>query len=205
MKIKKVLTGYGAANTYIVYDENTLDGVMVDPSDRADILIKEANGINIKYILLTHPHFDHIGALEETSQHFNAPVVIHKEDALSLTDTRYNLCTFAGVKENKKEADLTVTEDDTLTVGNIKLSFIHTPGHTRGSMCIFVGDKDLFTGDTLFKGCIGRTDFDGGSSEEILKSLKKLLKLDDDIRIYPGHGEESTIGFEKMTNPYIYD
>ncbi len=203
MIIKKIEPGYGCSNTYIIFDEKTMDGVMIDPGGMGEKLIRESAGINIKYIILTHAHFDHIGALEFVAEKTGAPVVIHEKETESLTDTRYNLCTFAGVKENRRGADMTVKEGDKLTVGDIEFKFLHTPGHTRGGMCIFAGDKDLITGDTLFCGTVGRTDFDGGDHGQLLISVNRLAQLDDDIKIYPGHGEESTIGFEKHTNPYI--
>ena len=169
----------------------------------AEKLLAEAHGVNIKYIILTHAHFDHIGALEEVAEKTGATVVIHELEACALTDSRYNLCTLAGVPENRRDADKIVKEGDLIKLGDTELKFIHTPGHTPGSMCIFVGDNDLITGDTLFYGSIGRTDFEGGSFEQMRKSLERLPALDDEITIYPGHGEESTIGFEKRTNPYI--
>lgn len=203
MKIKRIDLGFGRCNTYIIFDEKSGDGVMVDPGGFAEKLIAETAGVNIKYIILTHAHFDHIGALEKVAQITGAPVVAYEDEAASLTDVKYNLCSLAGVPENKKGADITVSDGETLQVGDVMLKFIHTPGHTKGCMCFFAGEKDLITGDTLFAGSIGRTDFEGGSFDVIKKSLAKLCELDDDVKIYPGHGEESTIGFEKMTNPYL--
>lgn len=203
MKIKKIEPDFSGSNSYIIYDEKSGEGVIIDPSGSGETLLSAVDGKKVKYIILTHAHFDHIGALELVAEETGAEVVIHKEDAESLTDSSYNLCLLAGEKENKKSADITVVDGDELSVGDIKLKFVHTPGHTKGSMCIFVGDKHIITGDTLFRGCIGRTDLKGGNSNDILKSVNDLAKLDDDITIYPGHGEVSTIGFEKMTNPYI--
>ena len=203
MKIKKIQPSFSGSNSYIIYDEKSHDGVIIDPSISGETLLNAIDGITIKYIILTHAHFDHIGGLSFIAEETGAPVVIYKDEAHSLTDVSYNLCLLAGEKENKKGADITVSNGEELMVGDIKLRFIHTPGHTKGSMCIFAGDKDLITGDTLFRGCIGRTDLKGGNSEDILKSVNHLAKLDEDITIYPGHGEVSTIGFEKMTNPYI--
>lgn len=203
MKIKRIDPGFGSCNTYIIFDEKSGDGVMVDPGGFAEKLIAETAGVNIKYIILTHAHFDHIGALEKVAQITGAPVVAYEDEAASLTDVKYNLCSLAGVPENKKGADITVSDGETLQVGDVMLKFIHTPGHTKGCMCFFAGEKDLITGDTLFAGSIGRTDFEGGSFDVIKKSLAKLCELDDDVKIYPGHGEESTIGFEKLTNPYL--
>lgn len=203
MKIKRIEPGFSASNTYIIYDEKSNDGVMVDPGDVAELLIKESVGLSIKYIIITHAHFDHIGALEKVAEKTGAKVVIYKDEANSLTDASYNLAKLAGVPENKKEADIVVEDGEELTVGEIRLKFIHTPGHTKGGMCILVGEKDLITGDTLFCGSIGRTDFPGGSYAVLMKSIDRIARLGDDVKIYPGHGEESTIGFEKMTNPYL--
>ena len=203
MKIKRITPGFSCANTYIVYDENTNDGVMIDPGGMAEKLLTESQGIKIKYIILTHAHFDHIGALEEVAEKTGAQVVIHELEASSLTDSRYNLCGLAGVPENSREADKMVCDGQELLVGTISLKFIHTPGHTKGGMCIFVNDEILITGDTLFNGSIGRSDFEGGDYNTLISSIEKIICLDEKIKIYPGHGEESTIGFEKHTNPYI--
>ena len=203
MKIKKIEPISFGANTYIIYEENSKETAMVDPGGMPDTLLAEACGMNLKYIILTHAHFDHIGALEKVAEKTGAEVVIHELEAHALTDPRYNLSTLAGVPENQRSADITVKEGDLIKLGETELKFIHTPGHTPGCMCIFVGDNDLITGDTLFYGSIGRTDFEGGSFAQMQKSLERLASLDDKITIYPGHGEESTIGFEKRSNPYM--
>ncbi len=203
MKIKKIEPRSFGANTYIIYDEKSNEAAMVDPGGMADKLMSETQDVNLKYIILTHAHFDHIGALEEVAEKTGAEVVIHELEAHALTDPRYNLSTLAGVPENKRGADITVKEGDLIKLGDTEIKFIHTPGHTPGCMCIFVGDDDLITGDTLFYGSIGRTDFEGGSFAQMKESLERLASFDDEITIYPGHGEESTIGFEKRSNPYM--
>lgn len=203
MKIKKIEPGSYCSNTYIIYDEKSNEGAIIDPGGMAEKLIFESRGINVKYIILTHAHFDHIGALEDVAEKTGASVIIHELEAHALTDVRYNLSTLAGVPENKRGADKTVKDGEMIKLGETELKFIHTPGHTPGCMCIFVGDKDLITGDTLFCGSIGRTDFEGGSFEQMSKSLERLATFNDEITIYPGHGEESTIGFEKRSNPYM--
>lgn len=205
MKIKRINPDFNGSNTYIIYDEKLGEGAMIDPGDKGAMLLSLTGDIKIKYIILTHAHFDHIGALSYVAEKTGAEVVISEMEAPALTNTKFNLCHLARVPENDRGADIVVKNNDILTLGDITFKFILTPGHTMGSMCILAGDKDLFTGDTLFKGCIGRTDLPGGNSEEILKSVNDLAQLDENIAIYPGHGEVSTIGFEKRTNPYIYD
>ncbi len=205
MKVKRIYSGYNFANSYLVFDEETREGVVIDPGGMADILTQEIKkeGVNVKYIFITHAHFDHIGALEEVAEYAKAKVVIYKTEESALTDEKLNLACLAGAVPNRRGADITVSEDDVIEVGEMKFSFIHTPGHTAGGMCIFDGKETLFTGDTLFCGSIGRSDFPGGNFGVLKKSLEKLMKLNDNVRIYPGHEEESTIGFERKTNPYI--
>ncbi len=205
MIVKKIYPGYNFANCYLAFDKKTREGIMIDPGGMADRLIGEIKkeGVDIKYIFITHAHFDHIGALEEVAEYTKAKVVIYKAEENALTDEKLNLAYLAGAVPNRRGADITVGENDVIEVGEMKFSFIHTPGHTAGGMCIFDGKETLFTGDTLFCGSIGRSDFPGGNFGVLKKSLEKLMKLDDKVRIYPGHEEESTIGAERKTNPYI--
>jgi len=169
LKIYKIPVGMLQANCYIAADEKTKKAVIIDPGDEADKIIDvvESNGLLPKAVVLTHGHFDHVGALGEIKNHF-------KIDVLDTKD--------AGE----------------IKVGETILKIIKTPGHTEDGICI-VGEESgvIFTGDTLFKGTIGRTDFPESNGAEMKKSLQKLMEFPDDFKVYPGHGDESTIGEER--------
>ncbi len=205
MIIKTIPLGSLGANFYIIKDEETGDIFIIDPGAEADVAINAINELNgnLRYIILTHAHVDHICALDEVKKCFDVPVVIHQNDASALNDASVNLCFLLGEKTPSICADIVVKDADTLPFGSSKLKFIHTPGHTKGSMCILYSDA-LFSGDTLFSGSIGRTDFPGGSFEEISHSIKnKLYTLPSETQIYPGHGEKTTVKYEKENNPFI--
>jgi glyoxylase-like metal-dependent hydrolase (beta-lactamase superfamily II) len=141
--------------------------------------------------------------MEELREKFDAKVLIHEADAESLSDPWYNGSMLFGLETVFKDADILLKDGDIITVGETKLEIIHTPGHTPGGICIKAGNC-LFTGDTLFKLSIGRTDLGNGDENSLMDSLRnKLMKLEDDTVIYPGHGASSTIGYERHNNPYI--
>lgn len=202
--IKKIVEPNFGENMYILYDEETKKCAVVDPGGAVNEIFNyiNKNNLDFEYILLTHGHGDHIGAINKIKETKNVKVVAHKDEKILLNDNRKNLsyAMHCGVQE--LDADIYVSDNDNLKLGNLNINFIHTPGHTLGGMCIRVND-DLFTGDTLFKGEVGRTDLFGGDYNTLKKSLEKLAKLEDNIKIHPGHGFSSTIGTEKMTNPYM--
>lgn len=206
MKIKTFVTGFLQINTYLVYDEDTLEGFIVDIGsylkDITDFVNKK--GIHIKYIIATHGHDDHTGGVNDQRKDFpDAKVVAHKGDKDWYTDPRLNGSIEISGKPNTIDIDEYVNDGDTLTVGNMKLDIIHTPGHTPGGICIYTSNS-LFSGDTLFSQSIGRTDFTGGSFEDIAHSIReKLYKLPDDTKVYPGHMGMTTIGIEKKNNPFV--
>lgn len=206
MKIKKYLTGIVTVNTYLVYDEDTKEGFIVDPGAYCPQLTKDAEDekVDIKYIILTHGHGDHIGGVEGHLRDFpNAKVVAHEAEAEMLANPEYNVSMDCCRREISMSADIYVKEGDTLKVGGIELTFIHTPGHTRGGMSIYT-DGYLFSGDTLFRMSIGRTDFYGGDFGEIMDSIKKkLFVFPDDTVVLPGHMGATTIGDEKRGNPFV--
>lgn len=205
MKIKYMPLGQLGANFYMLIEENSNEMVVVDPGACADIildLIKES-GAKLKYIVLTHAHADHIGALDTLKAHYDVPVVLHKDDADCLNDDSYTLCSMFYESVPKTKADICVSDGDVIKIGNEEIKFIHTPGHTKGSICILFGDS-LISGDTIFRLSIGRTDFPGGSFEKISSSVKnKIYTLNPDTVIYPGHGESTTVGYEINNNPYV--
>ena len=165
MIIKTIPLGNLGANFYLIKDEETNDIFAIDPGAEADVAVNAINELNgnLRYIILTHAHVDHICALDEVKKCFDVPVVIHEMEASALNDTSVNLCFLLGEKCPVTCADIAVKDAQTLPFGSSQIEFIHTPGHTKGSMCILYSDV-LFSGDTLFSGSIGRTDFPGGSS-----------------------------------------
>lgn len=205
MIIERVPCGVYAANCYIVGDETTKEGIIVDPAGEKDKILNfiQKLGLNINYIVLTHGHGDHIGALKKLKEELDVPVYIHEEDERMIIDKDINLSSQMTMEEVELTPDKLLKDGDEINFGNITAHIIHTPGHTPGSIVIKINNK-LITGDTLFKGSIGRTDLPGGSYDKILESIKnKLLNFDDETSVLPGHGPSSTIGIEKMSNPFI--
>lgn len=207
MRITNLPSGALQANTYLAVDEKTNEGFIVDPGGYNKVLTKEVrdNDVNIKYIILTHGHSDHICGVNEHKAEFpDAKLVAYKDEEAMLENPNLNQSPGFGVPYSTN-ADILVSDGDELKVGDVTLKFIHTPGHTEGGMCIYVKEaKALFSGDTLFRQSIGRTDFPGGSYKEIMDSIrKKLFLLPDDTNVFPGHMGMTSIGFEKENNPFV--
>ena len=207
MEIKSYPNGIFGATTYLIYDKESKEGVLIDCTCAVDEIlnfIKQQN-INLKYILITHGHFDHVYCLAEFKEKFpQIQVLMHKDD-MPLLNQVANQCSMTGVEEIKVPCIDALINDDTknLKIGNSEIKVIHTKGHSKGGVCYLIGDN-LFSGDTLFKASIGRCDLFGGDIKEIEQSIKeKLFKLDDNITVYPGHGDKTTIGYEKKFNPYF--
>jgi hydroxyacylglutathione hydrolase len=191
--------------SYLIADEQTKEGLFIDPSDDHDMLLQEAaaHGLTIRYIINTHHHIDHTMGNKEMIRRTGAKLIIHKADASELLDTPADMLQMFRA-EASPAADILVSDGDEIKVGNIALKVIHTPGHTPGCMCLYV-DGMVFTGDTLFVGSAGRTDFPGGSYEDLEKSiLTRLYTLPEDTVVLPGHNyagyPTSTIGQERKTN-----
>jgi glyoxylase-like metal-dependent hydrolase (beta-lactamase superfamily II) len=205
MFLKCLQAGPLLANCYILGDEKSGKAIVVDPGgDSADILaVVSGQGFKVEFIILTHGHIDHIGGVREIKKATGARIVIHEKDSQMLLSSRENLSEYLGRGITQPEADVKLKGGEKLMVGSLELEIIHTPGHTPGSICIKTGNL-VFTGDTLFAGSVGRTDFPGGSYDELLNSIKyKLLTQADDTIIYPGHGIKTTIGQERDTNPFL--
>ena len=198
--------GLYATNCYIIKDRETGAAAAVDCAvfngDYKRLLF-EADVKSLDYILLTHGHFDHICGVEELCNFLGGRVCIHKDDAECLTDEYKSQNASMGYAvQGRKSADVILNDGDTITLGNTKLHVLHTPGHTKGSVC-FLTENEIFSGDTLFRGSCGRTDLPGGDTNEILSSLKRLSSLPGDLTVYPGHGSMTSIGEEKRNNPYF--
>ena len=206
MKIVNIPTGMLQANTYLVCDETSRLGFIVDLGGYSRELknIIEKNDIQIQYIVLTHGHGDHIGGVQEHLKDFpDAKVVCSRAEEKMLLDPELNEAHHFGSEKVSFKPDILVDDGDTLTVGNMTMKFIMTPGHTEGGMCILIDDV-LFSGDTLFCRSIGRTDLAGGDFRTIMESIKKkLFLLPDETQVLPGHMGPTTIGFEKENNPFV--
>jgi len=201
MKITRALTSPFGANTYVVMDTVTNKGVIIDPGGYDDALAKKikAADVSILYIILTHGHPDHTGGAKGFKKEFpEAKLVacLHEKEMLATGSM------FFGDKEGITP-DMFVEDGDTLKVGELTLRIIHTPGHSPGGICIYVNDC-LFSGDTLFRQSIGRTDFPGASFNTLKRAIhEKLFTLPETTRVFPGHMEETDIGFEKRNNPFV--
>ena len=206
MVIERFLTGPIQVNTYLAYDEETKEGFIVDPGAYCPELMSkvEEAGVDIKYIILTHGHGDHIGGIEGHLKDFSgAKIVAHEDEAEMLENPQYNLSLEVCGKPVSIKADIFVRDKDTLKVGNLELTFIHTPGHSKGGMCIYTAGH-LFSGDTLFRQSIGRSDFYGGDYRALINSIKdRLYVFPDDTKVYPGHMGMTNIGDDKRGNPFV--
>lgn len=207
MKVKMMPSGALMVNTYLVTDEETKKGFIVDPGgyDANLANLVRSEDVTIEYIVLTHGHADHIGGVEAYRKIYpDVKVVCAKAEVATLSDPRLNISWMMG-QEISITPDITVTEGETLGCGNMTMKFTMTPGHSPGGMCIIMeGENVVFSGDTLFCMSIGRTDFPGCSFEELMKSIEeKLMVLPDDTVVYPGHMGETRIGLERQHNPFI--
>ena len=209
MIIKMFTFGMYFTNCYVVGCEETKEAIVIDPGfdrDReAEEVLRfiEQNGFHVKYIINTHGHADHTAGNGIIKKATGALILIHENDAIMLTTFAKTLSRVFGLRVRSPPADRTLRDGDVIQVGRVKLVVLHTPGHSKGGISL-LGDEVVFTGDTLFAGSIGRTDFPGASFEEIMRSIKtKLVTLPDRFKVYPGHGPLTTIGEEKKHNPFL--
>lgn len=206
MIVRRLETGMIGANCYLVVCPETKEAALIDPGDEAEKILRMVQKEQAKVVAIinTHGHGDHIGANREIKEATKAPIMCHVEEAPMLTSAAKNLSMFLGMPIESPDPERLLNEGDVVTVGKtVTLEVIHTPGHTVGGMCLKASGA-VFTGDTLFAGSIGRTDFPGGSYTTIIKSIKdKLLSLPDETVVYSGHGPESTIGRERRGNPFL--
>lgn len=208
MYVRQIEIGRFAVFAYIVGSEATGEALVIDPAAEGDRLVKEAekNNFRIKYIVNTHSHIDHIMGNREMKGLTGAEIIIHEAEAPYLASQSEQKMNMFGA-ESSPPADIVVRDNDLITVGDVSLEVIHTPGHSPGSICLYC-DGLVFTGDTLFVAGVGRTDLQGGSWESLVRSVRtRLFVLPDSTVVLPGHNygavPKSTIGVEKVHNPYV--
>ena len=202
MKVKSASFGGMGNNCYLIVDEKTNQSALVDCTEYSQKMVDLIGDTDLKYILLTHGHFDHITGTKAVKEKYGCSVAISEEDKDMLSSGRLSLAFFTNSPQNDVEADNILKDGDVIKLGETEINVVSTPGHTRGSVC-FIAEDYIFSGDTLFCCSCGRTDFPGGSVSEMMSSLKKLSELDGDYKIMPGHDETSTLEFERKNNPYL--
>ena len=206
LDLQKCIVGSVFTNCYFLKNKETEEMLIVDPGDNADRIeqkVLEMQGRPVA-ILLTHGHFDHILAAEEIKKKYNIPIYACAKEEKTLQDPRINLTAFH-MSSYTLKADVYLKDLQVVELAGFSIQMIETPGHTLGSCCYYLKDEGvLFSGDTLFCGSVGRTDFPGGSASDIVNSLHRLLEaLPDDTEVYPGHDTSTTIGYEKRYNPFV--
>ncbi len=206
LELQKCVLGSVSTNCYFLKNKETKEMLIVDPADRADVIIRkvgEMEGTPVG-ILLTHGHFDHILAVEEVREHYGVKVYACRAEEPLLRDGTANLSAYSG-KVCSIKPDVLLDDQQVFEAAGFSIMMYHTPGHTKGSCCYYLKDEQvLFSGDTLFCGSVGRTDFPGGSTKEIVQSLHRLLnELPGETEVYPGHDESTTIAYEMRYNPFV--
>jgi hydroxyacylglutathione hydrolase len=206
VKIKNLVVGPIETNCYIFFEEVSRKAVVIDPGGDIDKILGyiTETGLDVEWILLTHGHFDHTFYAGDLALRLNAKIGMHEEDismlstSLDVAEIYYEVDSYMPFQPT----DL-LNDGDVINLGNSKIEVIHTPGHSKGGLC-FVTEIGIFCGDTIFNGSIGRTDFSGGSYDQLIHSIReKILKMDDKIELYCGHGAQTTIGTERRSNPFL--
>lgn len=202
MKVISEKFGSMDNNCSLIIDEKTNQSALVDCNEFSQKMIDMIGDTDLKYILLTHGHFDHIIGVKSVKEKYGAQVVISKEDEPMLNSSKLSLAVFCNAPQNNVDADIIVKDGDEITLGEIKIKVMATPGHTSGSVC-YIAENCIFSGDTLFYCSCGRTDFPSGSPEQMMSSIQKLKALDGDYKVYTGHNSLTTLDFERKNNPYM--
>ena len=205
LKVGCIVMGILENNVYFVHREGEYDAVIIDPNSQGGNLFTKLRekGLTVKGILLTHGHFDHIMGVNDLKEISGATIYASEDEENLLGDSILNSSAKVG-KNYTVKPDVLLKEGDVVEVGSMKFTMLKTPGHTEGSCCYYCKDEGiLFSGDTLFCESAGRTDFETGSTAQLKESLKKLMELPEEVKVYPGHGEFTTIAHEQLYNPFI--
>ena len=204
---KGLTVGLLEVNCYIIGDEETLEAVVIDPGgDEEEILeVLKNHKLNLKYIIDTHGHFDHVDANQPLKEATGAQIAIHEFDAQMLSQPSSEALFFTGNRLRLSAADILLKEDDVLSFGKYRLKVLHTPGHTPGGISLVMeGHTYVYVGDLLFAGSIGRTDFPGGDFDALIHAVRtKIFPLGDNYTVFPGHGPVTTVGQERKYNPFF--
>ena len=207
MEIERIVVGPIETNCYIVSDTECHEAVVIDPGFEEDLIINylKEKELNVQYILNTHGHFDHIQANDALRDFTGAPLAIHADDVELLTAPEKVSVGMMRDVHGSRKPEIILHNGDRIAFGRYELQVIYTPGHSKGGCCFYEEhEKVCFTGDTLFRGGVGRTDLYGGNTGVLLKSVRERLQvLTDDTKVYPGHGPSSDMGFERKVNPYL--
>ena len=205
MIFETLVVGPLAENCLIVGCEKTKIGAIIDPGDEAPVILKsvEELGLKIKYILLTHGHVDHLAEVQKIKDKLNTEFLMHEADSFLVQNASIQAAMFGLPDPGNPKPDRYLADGDTISVGELTIKVLHTPGHSPGSITFFVNDK-LIVGDLIFSGSIGRTDLPGGNYEQLIKSVEtNIFTFPDSTQIFPGHGHCTTVGTEKAANPFF--
>jgi glyoxylase-like metal-dependent hydrolase (beta-lactamase superfamily II) len=207
MIVKGLVVGPVAANCFVIGDEESGDGAIIDPGgDAGKILdVVKETGLTIRFILATHGHFDHNAGVTELKRDLDVDFLLHREDLMFVQRSKGSAMNWGIVIEQVPDPDGYIDDGDILKLGTLELEIIHTPGHSPGGISFYIEKENvLFSGDTLFQGSIGRTDFEGGSMAVLAASIReRLYTLPDSTIVYTGHGPQTTIGDEKRHNMFV--
>ena len=210
MHVDRLTLGPLETNCWIVRDGRGGPLVVIDPADEPARILEAIAGRPVVAVVLTHKHFDHIGAVREVLAETGAPLLVHAADAADLATAAGTGGEQFGIVRTAPAPDRLLAAGDIVEAGDLTLAVLHTPGHTRGGICLLAhdagaeGPDHLFSGDTLFAGSVGRTDFEGGDGRELARSLaREIAPLAGDTVVHPGHGPDSTIGRERRVNPFL--
>lgn len=202
MKIKPFVIGIVSTNCYLVINEETKEAIVIDPAHHPKKMLDYAaeKGLDVKAILLTHGHFDHIMGIDAFMKAYDIPVYVHEDDKETMTNPALNLSGSYSFSDS-----IYLKDGEVLNLAGMEFKVIHTPGHTPGCVCYYMeSDKVLFSGDTLFEMSVGRTDFPNSNTRALVKSVReKLFVLPDDVLVFPGHMGDTSIGYEKLHNMYV--